>query len=76
MVLREKPFTASQVRGPRTLEFAQRMSQKLAHLDYEFRSHHHALIDLIDDEESLAESRTCWMRMMTLSPNLPHMSSK
>ena len=33
------------------------MSQKLADLEYEFRSHHHALIDLINDEGSLAREQ-------------------
>ena len=39
----------------KTLELAQRMSQKLSDLDSEFRTHHHALIDLIDDEDALAK---------------------
>ena len=33
------------------------MSQKLTDLDTEFRSHHHALIGLIEDEESLAREQ-------------------
>ena len=40
-----------------TLELAQGMSQKLSDLDAEFRMHHHALIDLIDDEEALAKKQ-------------------
>ena len=47
----------SETGEPKTLELAQRMSQKLADLDSEFRTHHHALIDLIDDEESLAKEQ-------------------
>ena len=39
---------------PKTLELAQRMSQELSDLDTEFWTHHHALVDLIDDEETLA----------------------
>ena len=42
---------------PKTLELAQRMSQKLSDLDTEFRTHHHALVDLIDDEETLAREQ-------------------
>ena len=42
---------------PRTLELAQRMSQKLLDLDSEFRTDHHALFDLIDDEDSLARQQ-------------------
>ena len=42
---------------PKTLELAQRMSQKLSDLDSEFRTHHHALVDLIDDEEALAKEQ-------------------
>ena len=41
----------------KTLELAQRMSQKLSDLDSEFRTHHHALIDLIDDEDTLAKEQ-------------------
>ena len=41
----------------KTLELAQRMSQKLSDLDSEFRTHHHALIDLIDDEDALAKEQ-------------------
>ena len=41
----------------KTLELTQRMSQKLSDLDSEFRTHHHALIDLIDDEDALAEEQ-------------------
>ena len=33
------------------------MSQKLSDLDSEFRTHHHAVIDLIDDEEALAKEQ-------------------
>jgi hypothetical protein len=43
-------------REPKTLELALRMSQKLADLDSEFRTHHHALIDLMDDK-SLAKEQ-------------------
>ena len=38
---------------PATLDFAQGMARKLDALDSEFRTHHHALVDLIDDEEAL-----------------------
>ena len=43
--------------GPKTLELAQRMSHKLSDLDSEFRTHHHALIDLTDDEDALAKEQ-------------------
>ena len=36
----------------KTLKLAQRMSQKLSDLDSKFQTQHHALIDLIDDNES------------------------
>ena len=42
---------------PKTPELAQRMSQKLSDLDSEFRSHHYALIDLIDEDKSLAKEQ-------------------
>ena len=42
---------------PKTLELAQCMSQKLLDLDTEFRTHHHALIDLTDDEDALAKEQ-------------------
>ena len=38
---------------PTTLDLAQGMARKLSALDSEFRTHHHALIDLLDDEEML-----------------------
>ena len=43
--------------GPKTLDLAQRTSQKLTDLDTEFRTHHHALIDMIDDEDTLAREQ-------------------
>ena len=39
------------------LQHAQRMSQKLSELDSEFRAHHHSLIDLIDEDDSLAKEQ-------------------
>ena len=42
---------------PKTLELALHMSQKLSDLDSESRTHHHTLIDLIDDEDALAEDQ-------------------
>ena len=36
-----------------TLDLARRMARKLETLDADFRIHHHALIDLINDEDSL-----------------------
>lgn len=39
------------------LQHTQRMSQKLSDLDSEFQTHHHALIDLIDDEDALAKEQ-------------------
>ena len=42
---------------PKTLELAQRMAQKLTDLDAEFRSHHHALIDLIEDDDALSREQ-------------------
>ena len=41
----------------KTLQLAQRMSQKLTELDSEFRAHHHSLIDLIDEDDSLAKEQ-------------------
>ena len=41
----------------KTLDLVQRMSQKLSDLDSEFRTHHHTLIDLLDDEEYLAKEQ-------------------
>ena len=43
--------------GTKALELAKRMSQKLADLDSEFRTHHHAVVDLIDDEDTLAKEQ-------------------
>ena len=42
---------------PSTLECAQCLSQKLTDLDAEFRTHHHMLIDIIDDEETFAKEQ-------------------
>ena len=53
----------------KTLEITQRMSQKLPDLDSEFRTHHHALIDLIDDDESLERSKMYWIHTMISSLN-------
>ena len=41
-----------------TLGLAQGMTRKLDALDSDFRTHHHALIDLIDDEEALQEEQS------------------
>ena len=38
---------------PATLDLAQGMTRKLEALDSEFRTHHHALVDLVEDEEAL-----------------------
>ena len=38
---------------PTALDLTQGMTRKLEALDLEFRTHHHALIDLIDEEETL-----------------------
>ena len=38
---------------PTALDLAQGMTRKLEALDLEFRTHHHALVDLIDEEERL-----------------------
>ena len=43
---------------PATLDHAQGMTRKLDSLDSEFRTHHHALIDLIDDEETLQKEQS------------------
>ena len=42
---------------PKTLELARRLSQKLTDLDSEFRTHHHTVIDLTDDEDALAKEQ-------------------
>ena len=41
----------------KTLELAKRMSQKLTDLDSEFRTHHHNVVDLIDDDDTLAKEQ-------------------
>ena len=56
--MRLKEFE-TKVNQPTTLDFAQRMMQKLDTLDSEFKVHHFALIDVIDDDElSLKEQET------------------
>ena len=40
-------------RNPRTLVLAERMSTKLMQLDSDFRAQHHALINLIEEEDTL-----------------------
>ena len=40
-------------RDPRTSDLAERMSTKLMQLDSDFRAQHHALIDLIEEEDAL-----------------------
>ena len=42
--------------NPRTLELAQRMSQKLSDLEAEFLTHHHAVIDLIEKEQEILDT--------------------
>ena len=44
--------------NPATLELAQGTTSKLDTLDKDFRTHHHALVDLIDDEETLLAEQT------------------
>jgi len=39
------------------LELAQQMKQKLETLDLKFKVHHCALIDLIDDQETLQKEQ-------------------
>ena len=46
-----------EVGSDETLDLAQRMYQKLSHLDTEFQTHHNAVIDLIDDEEALVKEQ-------------------
>ena len=41
----------------KTLELARRLSQKLINLDSEFWTHHHTLINLIDDKDALAKEQ-------------------
>ena len=38
---------------PATLNLAQHMSQKLESLDFDFKLHHYALMDLIDNPETM-----------------------
>ena len=38
---------------PTALDLARGMTRKLDAMDSEFRIHHHALVDVIDDEEAL-----------------------
>ena len=47
----------SKVDQPTTLDPAQRMTQKLNTLDSEFKTHHYALINLNDVEESLQKEQ-------------------
>ena len=57
---------------PTTLDLARGMTRKLDALDSDFRTHHHALIDLIDDEETLQREQTPldrWMNTATLLLN-------
>ena len=42
---------------PTTLDLARQMSQKLESLDSDFKLHHYALIDLIDDTESMLKEQ-------------------
>ena len=42
---------------PTTLDLAQQMSKKLESLDSDFKLHHYALIDLIDDIESMLKEQ-------------------
>ena len=42
-----------QPRGSTTPDLADRMAKKLVELDADFRAQHHALIDLIEEEEAL-----------------------
>ena len=43
---------------PATLDLARGMACKIDALDSDFRAHHHALIDLIDDEDTLQREQT------------------
>jgi len=43
--------------NPITLDLARGLTRKLEGLDADFRTHHHALIDLIDDEGTLQEEQ-------------------
>ena len=52
--LRELEGKADQ---PTTLDIAQRMLQKLDTLEAEFKTHHYALIDLIDGDDDLREEQ-------------------
>jgi len=47
----------SKIEQPNTLELAQRIKQKLETQDSKFKVHHCALIDLIDDEETLQKEQ-------------------
>ena len=42
---------------PTTLDIAQRTLKKLDTLEAEFKTHHYALIDLIDDDDDLREEQ-------------------
>ena len=43
---------------PATLDLAQGMTRKLDSLDADFRTHHHAVVDVVDDEETLEREQT------------------
>ena len=43
----------SEERSPKTSDFAERLSTKLTQLDSDFREQHHALIDLIEEDDAL-----------------------
>ena len=42
---------------PTTLDLTRQISQKLESLDSDFKLHHYALIDLIDDAESMLKEQ-------------------
>jgi hypothetical protein len=45
------------VGSDKAMDLAQRMSQKLSDLDADFQTHHHAVVDLTDDEGTLAKEQ-------------------
>ena len=47
----------SKAEEPATHDHAQRLATRLDTLDAEFKTHHFALIDLIDDEETLGKEQ-------------------
>lgn len=56
LLIRLKDLEAN-VKQPWTIDHARRMQQRLETLDAVFQSHHHGIVDLTDDEDSLSKEQ-------------------